>query len=46
MNVWGLEDNKMARNFYEKMGGKLNDHSKEIEIGGKKLIELSYEYRL
>ena len=40
MNVWVLEDNKIARSFYEKMGGKLSDHAKEIEIDGKKLIEL------
>ena len=44
MNVWVLEDNKIARNFYEKMGGKLSNHTKNIEIDGKKLIEVSYEY--
>lgn len=46
MNVWVLEKNSIARIFYEKMGGALSEHKKEIEIGGKKLIEVSYEYRL
>ena len=46
MNVWVLKDNKMARNFYEKMGGIQSEHTKEIDIGGKKLLELSYEYNL
>jgi hypothetical protein len=27
------------------MGGPLGEHQKEIEIGGKKLMEFSYEYR-
>lgn len=44
MNVWVLEDNLSARSFYEKMGGELSQHVKEIEIGGKKLKEVSYEY--
>lgn len=46
MNVWVLEKNKIARGFYEKMGGKLSKNTNEIEIGGKKLTELSYEYEL
>lgn len=44
MNVWVLEENLSARSFYEKVGGKLSSHTKEIEIGGKKLKEISYEY--
>jgi len=46
MNVWVLEDNLKARNFYETMGGKLSSHQKQIEIGRKNLIEVSYEYDL
>lgn len=46
MTVWVLEENIHARNFYEKMGGTLSTHKREIEIGGKKLIEVSYEYKL
>lgn len=46
MNVWVLEENIQARQFYEKMGGTLSTHKKNIEIGGKELVEVSYEYIL
>jgi ribosomal protein S18 acetylase RimI-like enzyme len=42
--VWVLEDNQNARKFYEKMGGKLAPYQKEIQIGGKSLVEKCYEY--
>jgi GNAT superfamily N-acetyltransferase len=40
MLVWVLKDNP-CRAFYERLGGALVG-KKEIEIGGKKLIEVSY----
>lgn len=46
MNVWVLEKNNNARSFYEKMGGALSKYKKEIEIGGEKLMEVSYEYQI
>jgi GNAT superfamily N-acetyltransferase len=46
MKVWVLEENKIGRSFYEKMGGTLSTLQKEIEIGGAKLKEVSYEYKL
>lgn len=40
MLIWALEENPACR-FYEALGGKKMD-TKEIEIGGKKLIEVAY----
>jgi GNAT superfamily N-acetyltransferase len=42
MVVWVLERNP-SRNFYEKMGAHLSA-SKVIEIGGARLMEVSYEW--
>lgn len=41
LNVWVLNDNIPAKNFYEKMGF-YKDKSKEIEADGKKLVEVRY----
>ena len=43
MVIWCLEENKNARKFYEKMGGKLYK-TRNIEIGNKKYPEVCYKY--
>lgn len=40
VSLWALKDNPTVV-FYSKMGGRV-DREKEIEIGGKKLIEYAY----
>ncbi len=45
MVLWCLEENKAARGFYEKMGGKLNS-KRAITINDKEYIEVSYVYNL
>lgn len=45
MIIWCLEENYKAREFYEKMGGKLYKQ-KEIEKGGKKYEEVGFKYEL
>ena len=43
MVIWCLEENKNARKFYEKMGGK-SYKTRNIEIGNKKYPEVCYKY--
>lgn len=45
MVLWCLEENRFAREFYEKMGGKLNS-KRTITINEKKYMEVSYVYDL
>lgn len=41
ITIWVLNDNLKAKKFYERNGFKLDDNSKEIEIGAK-LLEVRY----
>lgn len=43
MILWCLKDNKQAKKFYTKMGGKIIAE-KEIEIGNKKYFEIGFIY--
>ena len=45
MIIWCLEDNKEARKFYTKMGGK-NISKRDIQIGNKKYKEIAYIYNI
>ena len=45
MVIWCLKENKKARKFYEKMGGKLYK-TRNIEIGNKEYAEVCYKYDL
>jgi GNAT superfamily N-acetyltransferase len=42
--VWVLEGNKIARDFYERMGAVLSDHEKVVSIDGKNYREIAYEW--
>jgi len=42
---WVLKNND-TRGFYEKVGGSLSKHEKIIQIGGKNLDEVAYEWRV
>lgn len=44
--LWVLEDNLRARKFYEKEGFSFSGNYQEDMIGGKKLREMQYCYRL
>lgn len=44
MVLWCLEENKIGRGFYEKMGGKLITPEKYFEKEGKKYKEVGYIY--
>lgn len=44
MILWCLEENKIGRGFYEKMGGKLITPDKYFEKEGKKYKEVGYLY--
>lgn len=46
MCVWVLAENFLARNFYEKMGGKLLDIAKKIELAKGNHQEVSYLFNL
>lgn len=41
--LWCLKENKNARFFYEKMGGKLSEKRK-FEIGNKEYDEVAFIY--
>ncbi len=44
---WVLEDNKIGRRFYERIGGEIVGNQKEtVEIAGKKLQEVMYGWTL
>lgn len=43
--IWCLKENKNARKFYEKIGGKLCNERK-ITIGDKQYDEVCYKYNL
>ncbi len=43
--LWCLKENKNGRNFYEKVGGKL-DGERKFKIGNKYYDEVSYKYNL
>lgn len=43
--IWCLKENKNARKFYEKIGGKLCNERK-IAIGDKQYDEVCYKYNL
>lgn len=45
MVIWCLKENKNARKFYEKMGGKIYK-TRNIEIENKKYGEVCYKYDL
>lgn len=45
MILWCFKDNESAKGFYVKMGGKLSNE-KAIEFGGKKYLEIAFEYDL
>lgn len=45
MVIWCLKENKNARKFYEKMGGKLYK-TRNIEIENKEYAEVCYKYDL
>ena len=45
MVIWCLKENKNARKFYEKMGGKIY-RTRDIEIENKKYGEVCYKYDL
>ena len=40
--LWVLEENRNARQFYEKMGFATNEDKKVVNIGGKDLTEICY----
>ena len=40
--LWVLSENARARRFYEKNGFQKTDHTKNIHIGGKDLLEIRY----
>ena len=42
--LWVLEENKVAKSFYEKNGFSFNGDKAKIVIGGKELTELRYTY--
>lgn len=44
--LWVLEDNRRARNFYEKYGFTLSGEYRIDNIGGKELWEVMYEYHI
>lgn len=44
--LWVLEDNRRAREFYEKYGFTFSGECREDNIGGKELWEVMYEYRI
>ncbi len=43
--LWVLEDNLPARDFYEKNGFYFNGDTKELIIGGKRLVAVRYIYK-
>lgn len=43
--LWVLEENHLARQFYEKNGFKFNGDTLESVIGGRSLNELRYVYQ-
>lgn len=42
--LWVLKDNSRARKFYEKMGMRNTNIEQKINIGGKNLDEIKYEF--
>lgn len=44
--LWVLEENRRARNFYEKEGLVFDGNRMNSNIGGKELTELRYSYKL
>lgn len=44
--LWVLEENHIARHFYETCGFKNSGNSKNDTLGGKQLCELQYVYNL
>lgn len=42
--VWALEDNHIARNFYQKNGGVLLANKNHIQIGEQNLAEVGYQF--
>lgn len=46
MVIWCLEENKNARKFYEKMGGRLVKEEKYFVIDDKKYKEVGYIYNI
>ncbi|MRR32633.1 GNAT family N-acetyltransferase [bacterium] len=41
--IWVMKDNRSARDFYEKLGGRLAAE-KPIQIGGEDLLEVAYAW--
>ena len=41
--LWVLEENSIARDFYERMGFQLASEVRDDSIGGKSIREVSYE---
>lgn len=46
MCLWALEDNDIANDFYRKNGGIQTPVKKNIQIGGKDLTEISFEFNI
>lgn len=46
MIAWVLEENRLSRDFYERMGGEPGEKRKNIAIGGKSLVEVFYRFDL
>jgi ribosomal protein S18 acetylase RimI-like enzyme len=44
--VWALEDNHIARNFYQKNGGVQLKQLNHIQIGAQNLVEVGFEFHL
>ena len=44
--LWVLEENSIARRFYEKYGFQCSDDYRVDNIGGKDLRELRYVYHI
>jgi len=44
--LWVLEENKRARNFYERQGFVCANQFLNVNIGGKDLREVQYQYRI
>lgn len=44
--LWVLEENRIARRFYEKFGFQANGGYTEVTLGGKTLREVQYTYHI
>lgn len=46
VTVWVLDTNRLAREFYERRGGFLDEAQKILTIGGQDLLEVRYRVAL